>query len=124
MTDADTRQQVNANMLGVDVLDVRRYPTATFKINSILPLRAERPGIPPQYQLDGDFTLHGTTRKLKLVAEATPATSYLHLRGSFTILQSDFGITPYSKAFGAVGVADQLTISGDLWIASESRGQP
>jgi polyisoprenoid-binding protein YceI len=74
MTDADTRQQVNANMLGVDVLNVRRYPTATFKVNSISPMRADRPGIPPQYQLDGEFTLHGTTRKLKLVAEATPAT--------------------------------------------------
>jgi hypothetical protein len=27
------------------------------------------------------------------------------------------GIQPFRKALGAVGVADQLTIYGDLWIA-------
>ena len=64
--------------------------------------------------------LHGATRKVKVVAEATPATGYIHLRGNFTILQTDYGITPYSKAFGTIGVADSLTIWGDLWIASGS----
>jgi hypothetical protein len=41
------------------------------------------------------------------------------LRGNFTILQSDFGITPYKAALGAVGVADELKIWGDIWIATE-----
>jgi len=35
------------------------------------------------------------------------------------MLQSQFGITPFSKAFGAVGVTDQLTIWGDLWISKQ-----
>ena len=52
------------------------------------------------------------------MTEATPATGFVHLHGKFTILQTDFGITPYSKAFGTIGVADSLTIWGDLWIAS------
>ena len=120
-TDANTQRQVNANMLGPDVLDVQRYPTAAFKVNSILPLRADRTRHAlPQYQLEGDFTLHGTTRKVKVVAEATSSTGYLRLRGNFSILQSDYGITPYSKAFGAIGVADRLTIWGDLWVATGS----
>lgn len=115
-TDADTQRQVNANMLGADVLDVRSYPTATFTVHSIQPLSAK--GVATQYRLDGDFTLHGKTRKLSVVAEATPMSGQIRLRGGFDILQSDYGITPYSKAFGAIGVADRLTIWGDLWIST------
>jgi hypothetical protein len=38
----------------------------------------------------------------------------LRVRGNFSILQTQYGIRPYSKAFGAVGVADRLTIYGDI----------
>jgi polyisoprenoid-binding protein YceI len=107
-------------MLGADVLNVRRYPTATFKVDAILRLRTPKADAPPQYQLEGEFTLHGTTKKLKLVAEATPASGFVRLRGKFSILQSDYGITPYSKAFGAIGVADSLTIWGDLWVVTDT----
>jgi polyisoprenoid-binding protein YceI len=117
-TDADTQRQVNANMLGPDVLDVRSYPTATFTVHSIQPLSAK--GATTQYRLEGDFTLHGKTRKLTVVAEATPMSGQIRLRGGFDILQSDYGITPYSKAFGAIGVADRLTIWGDLWISTNA----
>ena len=43
----------------------------------------------------------------------------MHLRGGFTLLQSQFGITPFTKAFGAVGVADELKVYGDLWVANQ-----
>jgi hypothetical protein len=39
------------------------------------------------------------------------------LRGAFRIRQTDFGIQPYTKLLGAIGVADVLTIYGDLYIA-------
>jgi polyisoprenoid-binding protein YceI len=42
-TDANTRQEVDKNMLGPDVLDVAKYPTAVFKVNSIQPVKAKRP---------------------------------------------------------------------------------
>ncbi|MES1213068.1 MAG: YceI family protein, partial [Singulisphaera sp.] len=90
---------------------------ATFRVVSLQPLRGERAGSASKYQLDGDFTLHGTTRKIRVVAEGTPANGFVRLRGNFAVLQTDYGITPYSKAFGAIGVADSLTIWGDLWIA-------
>lgn len=117
-TDESTRRQVNANMLGPDVLDVAHHATATFDVDSIQLLRATKANAPPQYQLEGEFTLHGVTRKLRMFAEATPASGSIRLRGKFSILQSDYGITPYSKAFGAIGVADQLTIWGDLRVAT------
>ena len=116
-TDASTRQQVDANMLGPDVLDVKQYPTAVFKVTSIQPIRSRRPNAPQQLQLDGDFTLHGTTNKISVVATPIGVNGYTRLVGSFSILQSDYGIKPFRKALGAVGVADRLTIWGDLWIA-------
>ncbi len=116
-TDAATQQQVNANMLGSAVLDVERFPTAVFKIDSAKRTsQASNRGL-PIYQLAGEFTLHGVTRKLTVAADAEEKNGWTHLRGNFSINQTDYGMKPFSKAFGAVGVADQLTIYGDLWVA-------
>lgn len=118
-TDASTQQQVNANMHGTDVLDVARYPTASFKIKQIAKLPKPSQHGMTQYQLTGDFSLHGVSRPIQIVAEAEEQNGWTHLRGGFTVLQSEFGITPFTKAFGAVGVADQLSVWGDLWIAKQ-----
>lgn len=118
-TDAGTRRQVDANMLGPDVLDVARFPTASFAVSSATLVSKPGEAGPRRYQLDGEFTLHGVTRPLRLVAEGEDDGSWTHLRGNFAILQTAFGIRPYSKAFGAIGVADPLRIYGDLWIARE-----
>lgn len=118
-TDTSTRQQVNENMHGPGVLDTQTHPTANFKINSITKLaEPSRRGF-AQYQLDGAFTLHGVTAPVRIQADAEPKNGWLLLRGGFSILQSTYGIKPFTKAFGAVGVADRLDIWGDLWIASE-----
>jgi len=118
-TDASTRQQVNANMHGPAVLDTQSHPTATFKITSVTKLAKVSRRNLPQYQLEGDFTLHGVTNSIRVIADAEPKQSWLHVRGGFAILQSNYGIKPFKKAFGAVGVADRLDIWGDLWIARE-----
>ncbi len=118
-TDADTQRKVTENMRGVDVLNVRQYPTARFQIKSIQKLQqVSRRGL-PLYQLQGDFTLQQATRPIQVVAEAEQKAGWLHVRGSFSIRQSEFGMTPYSRAFGAVGVADELQIWGDLWVAQQ-----
>ncbi len=110
-----TREQVTETMLGSDVLDVEQFPQATFKIKSA-DLRYGRGG-DPFYTLQGDFTLHGKTREVSISTQSELQDGKVRrLRGDFTILQSDFGITPYKAALGAVGVADQLKIWGDIWI--------
>ena len=115
-TDAGTQQQVNANMLGSAVLDVNRFPTARFDIDSMRSIEAKSASGKPQFQIDGKFTLHGVARPLQFIAEGTIQKGYLHLIGSFPLQQTAFGIRPFSKALGAVGVADQLTVYGDIWI--------
>ena len=122
-TDLGTRKEVNNNMLGPDVLDVQKYPTATFTISSIQPVKSKRPNAPPQLQIVGDFTLHGKTNKLTVVADSAKANGYTRVYGNFSVLQSDYGITPFRKALGAVGVADRLTIWGELWVADQQAAQ-
>lgn len=118
-TDASTQQQVNANMRGADVLDIARNPTATFTIKQITKLpQASAHGM-PQIKLAGDFTLHGVARPIQVIAELEDKNGWTHLRGGFTMLQSQFGIKPFTKAFGAIGVADQLSVWGDIWIAKQ-----
>lgn len=118
-TDEDTQQKVNANMLGSAVLDVQRYPTAKFVVKKVTRLSKPSGRGKPQLQLDGEFTLHKVTRPIQVVAEADSEDQegWIRLRGKFSILQSSYGIKPFSKAFGAIGVADELTIHGDLWVA-------
>ncbi|WP_231756683.1 YceI family protein [Lignipirellula cremea] len=123
-TDADTRQQVNANMHGASILDTRTHPTATFAIKTATKTSENSSRGLPVYQLDGDFTLHGVTHPIRILADSEAKPPWIHLRGSFAILQSQYGITPFSKAFGAVGVADRLEIYGDLWIAAQRLAIP
>jgi polyisoprenoid-binding protein YceI len=117
-TDASTRRQVNDNMKNTAILNVGQFPTATFAIKSATLLEKKSRAGAPQYELIGEFTLRGKTRPIKLEAEAEQKDNMMHVRGRFAILQTQYGITPFRKALGAVGVADQLIIHGDLWIAA------
>ncbi len=120
-TDASTRQQVNANMRGDSILAVRRFPTATYEIASARDLGKKSRDGHPQYELDGKFTLHGVTRPLKITVAVQKSDDGMNrVRGSFSILQTSYGITPFSKALGAIGVTDKLTIHGDIIVAAES----
>jgi polyisoprenoid-binding protein YceI len=113
--EADARKVTEA-MRGSGVLDVAQFPTASFRITSIAPLDKQSAGEPGRYQLDGRFTLHGTEQNLQIAArvEKTESAGVLRMSGSFTIKQTDYGITPYSALGGLAKVADELGISADL----------
>lgn len=107
-----------AAMLGKDVLSVARFPTSRYVFRAARPLDGQPGGAPGRYQLDGEFTLHGVTRSIPLiaVAERTDLPGILRLRCEFSILQSDYGMKPYSALGGLVGVNDELRIWGELAI--------
>jgi len=115
-SDRSTAQKVTTNMRSADVLNVEQFPKAVFNIASALPAGPARAGQPPQYILEGKLTMHGVTQPLRVAATVETSDGMLHVRGQFAVLQSKFGITPYTKAFGAIGVADELKIWGDLWL--------
>ncbi len=118
-TDNSTRNKVNANMRAY-TLKPDRYPEAVFVIHSSLPLAKQSTRGLPAYELIGEFTLCGRTRPLKVVVDAELAKGWVHIRGGFALKQTDYGITPYSTALGAVGVADKLRIDGDLFFAPDA----
>ncbi len=116
-TDETTRKQVNENLHGKEVLDVADHPTATFEAKRITKLdELSKRGL-PKYKFEGDFSLHGTTKPLEFAADVEVVKGWNHVRGGFAILQSAYGIKPYSKMLGAVGVTDRLLIYGDLIVA-------
>jgi polyisoprenoid-binding protein YceI len=121
VTDASTRSKVNANMKGRDVLNVQQYPLATFDVRSALATGKKSQRGLPTYELAGTFQLHGTSKPLRILAEVEQARGWLHVRGNFAISQTSYGITPFSKVFGAIGVTDSLRIHGDLWVAPSAR---
>lgn len=120
-TDDNTQRQVTANMQSKAVLDVKQFPTAEFVVTAVRKLDKPNEKGQAQFQLSGEFTLHGVTRPLQLIAAAEQKEGWIHVTGGFTCLQTQFGITPYKVALGAVGVADRLDIYGDLWIAAERK---
>ncbi len=117
-TDRGTAQKVTSNMLGPDVLNVASFPIATFEIVSAKKQRDLKDGA-AEYLLEGDLTLRGVARRIRFTALDEPKKGWHHLRGRFAIRQTDFGIKPFSTGLGAIGVADELTIYGDLWVRPE-----
>ncbi|HEY7426420.1 MAG TPA: YceI family protein [Gemmataceae bacterium] len=119
---ANEAKKVTQSMRGTDVLDVTKYPTATYRIDSITPLDKQAAGDPGTYQVEGSFTLHGTVQKLpfKAKVERGDKGRVLRMSGTFTIKQTDYGIKPYSAAGGLAKVANELEISGDLELKPKS----
>lgn len=114
------QDDVTTTMTGKSTLDVQAHPTATFDIKSATLLAAKSADGDPQYQLDGEFSLHGRKNALKVVAEVEEEKDgKVRLVGNFTIKQTEFGIKPYSAVGGLVSVADALKIWGDIWIVKE-----
>ncbi|TWT75531.1 hypothetical protein Pla123a_30410 [Posidoniimonas polymericola] len=115
-----TQQQVTDNMRSAQVLNVAKFPTAKFVVKSAQAMSQPSKRGLPQYLLKGDFTLQSATRPLEFPVEVEMAKGWQHARGGFRIKQTDFGMTPFSKAFGAIGVADEISIWGDVWVAPDA----
>jgi polyisoprenoid-binding protein YceI len=108
----DKRQQVQERMLGPEVLDVARFPEISFESSAV-----EQAG-PGQLLVRGQLSLHGQTRAVT-AGVRTDSGSY---KGSCTLKQREFGITPISIAGGTVKVKDELKIEFDIRMAPEGAG--
>lgn len=120
-TSASTQREVTQNMLGPDVLDVKKYPTAVFKVSStVKAAEPSRSGL-PVYQFVGQLTLHGVVRPVTFAAEVETRGRLHRIRGQFVMRQSQFGIPPLRKALGAIGVADDLVVHGDVLVVAAAK---
>jgi polyisoprenoid-binding protein YceI len=65
--------------------------------------------------LEGELTLVGQTRPVRVNASVQVGPDTLRARGSFAVNQTDFGIKPYSGGpGGTVKVADRVTFNFDV----------
>lgn len=97
------RASTRANMLGSALLDAARYPL--IRVES---LALAGPGWDPS--VTARVTLRGATHELRFAAAVVRNGSTLTVIADFPILQSDFGIVPYSILGGGLRVRDALEV--------------
>jgi polyisoprenoid-binding protein YceI len=61
--------------------------------------------------IEGSLTLNGKSQPARLQVLAPAPGKY---RGSVTVRQTDFGITPYSGFFGALKLRDEVTVEFEV----------
>ena len=100
------RAEVQATMLGAEVLDSDQHQEIVFKSTA-----AESTG-DGRWTLRGNLTLHGQTHPVTVHVTLKDG----HFTGESTVKQTDFGIKPPGKA--GVRAKDEVVIRFDVQLAS------
>ena len=111
-------REIQAKMVGPEVLAVEKFGEISFQTTE---LAASRDG---RWDWRGSITIRGVTKSaaIPVKVESAEGRQY-HLSGSFTVKQSEFGITPISIA-GVVKVKDEVEIRFDLLGSLTSQACP
>ena len=99
-----TRAQIQDTMQGIQVLDVVHFPEIRFQSTAVEPKGQDH------WIVHGNLALHGKDRPVAV--EVTLKGE--HYRGSATLKQTDFGITPVTVAGGTVKVKDEVKIEFEV----------
>lgn len=100
---AGTRQ----NMLRTEVLDAAGFPSITVRS-----IAASGDWLQPMLRLS--VTLRGATREIDVPVSIERDTTTVVARGEVRFKQTDFGITPFAVAGGAIQVADTLEVRFEI----------
>jgi polyisoprenoid-binding protein YceI len=100
---AADRDATRTNMLRADVLDAERHPFIRLQA-------AEVTGSLQQPQIVTRITIRGVARDVLVPAQVGLEGDRLTATGEFELLQTDFGIKPFSVGLGALEVQDRLRI--------------
>ena len=100
----EKRSEVQARMLGPEVLDSEKYPDIEFASTAIEAVGTDR------WTVAGRLTIHGVTR----VTTFSVARRDGRYRGAAVLKQRDFGIEPISIVGGTVKVKDELRVEFDI----------
>lgn len=110
MSDKDRREI--ERLINEQVLQVEQYPTIVFASSR---MSASKTG-EGQYwgALGGDLTMRGVTHALTVPTRISISGDVLRASGTFSVLQSDYGIAPISVAGGSLKVKDELKFVFDI----------
>lgn len=92
-----------ANMLKPEVLDADRFPEIRVQATRV-------EGTLAAPKIVAGISIKGVRREIEVPASLAVEPSQLSAQGEFDILQSEFGIKPFSVGLGALQVQDRLHI--------------
>jgi hypothetical protein len=101
---ASRRADVQARMLGKEVLDAAAYPEITFASSAVEAAGTDK------WKVTGRLTIHGRPQVITVETVRQDG----RYRGSVLIKQRDFGIEPISIGGGTVKVKDEIKIQFDI----------
>jgi polyisoprenoid-binding protein YceI len=101
------RAEIQANMLGADVLDAENHKEIRFRSTGA------QPAGEGAWKLSGELTLHGATHPVTMDVHEHDG----HYAGNCRFNITDFGIKPIKAAGGAVKVKDEVQIDFDIQLA-------
>jgi hypothetical protein len=102
-----SRAGTRTNMLKPEQLDGEHFPS--LRLSSVA-ITGDR----TQPQVKVRITIKEQSREVMVPVQLTADKKLLRARGQFKIKLTDFAITPYSVAMGALKVEDELTIKFEL----------
>jgi polyisoprenoid-binding protein YceI len=106
LTDGD-RAEIG-KVLRTRILHTAEHPSISFRSTAV-------EGTPESFTIHGDLTIMGETRPVTVHGGATGS----RVTGGATVVQSHWGIKPYSALFGALRLADPVEIEFDLALPGE-----
>jgi polyisoprenoid-binding protein YceI len=101
---AGKRAEVQARMLGPEVLDSGKYPDIAFTSTAI------QSGGPDRWTVTGRLSIHGVTRPTTFLVTQQNG----RYRGTVVLKQRDVGMEPISIVGGTVKVKDDVKVEFDI----------
>src|SRR5258708_23664974 len=106
---AKDMEEIQAKMIGADMLDALHYPEIRFATTSV------RQGAGGLLTLDGTLSLRGRERPMSFPLKLDLAQDgWRHFSGSSAVRQTDYGITPVSIS-GLVKVKDVVDVRIEIY---------
>jgi polyisoprenoid-binding protein YceI len=106
LSDAD-RAEIHKTLKAI--LHTAQHPTITFRSKRV-------EGSAASFACDGELTIMGVTHPVALQGRMTDG----RVVGGATVVQSRWGIRPYSAFFGALKLSDEVKVDFDVVLAPHS----
>lgn len=94
------------------VLEADKFPS--IKFTSVSVSNVQRDNDKRSFTLNGDLTIHGTTKRVSFPVNATISDKELRATGEEKFKQTDFGLKPFEKGLGLIKIGDELKVSFNI----------
>ena len=106
LTDAD-RADIKNTLRG-KILNTGKYPTIEFGSRQVS-------GTAETFRIDGDLTIMGVTQPVTVEGQLAGGRAH----GSAVVVQSRWGIRPYSAFLGALRLRDEVEVEFDIGLTTD-----